>query len=453
MISLHLYGFLLAPEEKDRARIVSPIKKSGTVPEKIATLPPVLQHATVSNFRMHAFAAHTLIPVRLAVVYPRGEFLKAAQPWMLPLMAVPVLFIGLLIWKPRWRPTLGFGLAWFAITVSPILASDGIGTNFVSDRYTYIPSLGLIWLVIPFLLVKANKQVAGKVTLGQALCAALILTMTVGTVNQVTKWKTSMSLWNQVIDNYPTNWYAYYNRGKLIAPTDPAQAISDFTRSIESQSDRGDTYYSRGTVYMNQGMFQDAVNDFTLAISHSREPERSLLNRGSSYRSLKMYDEALADFQSLSSMGVMKLKTANNLGLTYADLGRNQKALQQYNYVLGRKPDYVPALVNRGNLYLKPDMSRFGAARRDFEQATQLDPENHNAWFRFAYSLARLSRHQEAIEAFNKAIGLEPSQGFYYFGRAQSYEAIGSKSGALADYQQAKRLGVNVDPQLLSRNQ
>jgi tetratricopeptide (TPR) repeat protein len=98
---------------------------------------------------------------------------------------------------------------------------------------------------------------------------------------------------------------------------------------------------------MNQGNYQEAINDFTLAISHSKEPARALINRGSSYRSLKMYDQALADFQSLSAMGILKIKTANNLGLTYADLGRNQQALEQYNFILERRPNYIPALVNR----------------------------------------------------------------------------------------------------------
>ena len=453
VFALHTFGFLFAPEGGHE--VVNAARKSVGVPERVRELPPAVQHVAISNFRLLFFAAHNLVPAHRSAVYPRAYFLRNVSGWLLPLLVIPLILLGLLWWRPPWRRTMGFGLAWFFVTVIPVLISDGVGTNFLSDRYTYIPSLGLVWWLIPAICVYGAGKKVGKFTLGHAICAALVIALVIMTSVQIRVWRSSMDLWNQAIRNYPQNWYANYNRGKLLAKKDLQQALIDLGNSIEEQDARGEAYYARGTIFMENDRIDEAIADFTMAAQYFKDEERieSLINRGSCYRRQKQYQNALNDFSEVLAMQKRNRKALNNRGLTYSDMGRYQLALQDFNTALDRPRSYAPALVNRGNVYLKPEVRQYANAEADFRKVTELTPDDHNAWFRLGYALAQRGRHNEAIESLSKAIQLMPSQGFYNFGRAQSYEALGNRQAALQDYQQAQSLGVQVDPAVIARNQ
>jgi len=67
----------------------------------------------------------------------------------------------------------------------------------------------------------------------------------------------------------------------------------------------------------------------------------------------------------------------NKLGILYARYGLTDIAVTQFERLLVISPDYVPAIINIGNLhYLKPDME---SALQYYEQAYEIDPANPQA--------------------------------------------------------------------------
>ena len=50
----------------------------------------------------------------------------------------------------------------------------------------------------------------------------------------------------------------------------------------------------------------------------------------------------------------------------------------------------------------------------------QAVPDDHGAIFRRGYAYASQGMHDRAMQDFNRAIEIQPNQGFYYYGRAQS---------------------------------
>jgi protein O-mannosyl-transferase len=452
VVMLHLYGFILAPDVEG-TRVVNAAKQNIYVPDAIHTNSKVLQFASIANMRMVGLAAHTVLPVKLAVVYPREHFIQWLAIYIHALFAVPLFFLFLLYFKKHLRPSVGFGLFWYALTIAPILVADGTGTNFLSDRYTYIPSLGIIWICIPAILFFFNKRIAKSLTSGQVISAAIITLLAIGTITGMKYWKTSQQLWTKVIETYPNNWYAYYNRAKLMSDKNPELALSDLNKSIEFLSNQSVTFYTRGTIYMQEGNYAAAISDFTNAINIKSDYVESRINLASSYRSLKQYQNAIDHYNVALGLEKMQAIALNGRGATYKDMGNLQLALDDFNQVIQLYPEHHKAYLNRANIFMLKEFGQLDRAIEDFNYYISEFPEDHMALFRRGFAKAQLNRHQEALVDFNTAISIFSTQGFYYFGRAQSLEKLGRNQEALNDLRQAQQLNVAVDPAMLTRLQ
>ena len=445
IVGLYLLGFIFPPEIKmSQSRVVNAAKENVYVPEAVGGS-GVLQFVSIANFRMVGFAAHTLVPVKIAIVYPREHWLNSLGSWVYVFLAVPLFFLALLYLKKDLRRTLGFGLVWFAVTISPILVSEGTGTNFLSDRYTYIPSLGIAWILIPWVIQLLPQKVRGGLTAGHLAAALVTIVLAVSTSINIRHWRSSLAVWENVIQKHPVNWYGYYNRAKLISAEDPEQAMADLNAAIEYLPNQGMLYFSRGTLKMDKGEHQSAIEDFDLALQYAPRDVQSWINRGSCNRTLKRYQEALNDFTTAYSFDTkFNSKALNNRALTLLDMNRLQPAIDDLTTIINSDPSYLNAYLNRANAYVRA--SRFAEAVQDYNQYLQSSPDDHGSTFRRGYAYASLGQHGKALEDFNRAIAIQPNQGFYYYGRAQSLAKLGRRQEAIQDYQAAQQRGVNVDP-------
>lgn len=81
---------------------------------------------------------------------------------------------------------------------------------------------------------------------------------------------------------------------------------------------------------------------------------------------------------------------------------RLQAAADAYAAVSQRWPDNIAARMGRGNVMFARE--QFQAAAGHFRSATSINSEYAPAWNNLAYTLSRLGRHQEAIEAAERAV-------------------------------------------------
>ena len=140
-------------------------------PPNLANLPAIYKSFLQMNYRFWLFLTHLLLPIKMALVYP-GYKLMAGVGMLIhifPLLSVGLLFGVYRLYKSH--PTLVFGLLFFAMSIAPVLVLQGSGTNFLSDRYTYISSLGLVFPFCFWLHTKWNIKI--RVILMGVICVLL----------------------------------------------------------------------------------------------------------------------------------------------------------------------------------------------------------------------------------------------------------------------------------------
>lgn len=83
----------------------------------------------------------------------------------------------------------------------------------------------------------------------------------------------------------------------------------------------------------------------------------------------------------------------------------------------------------------------YPAAIEAYKKALAMDPNNSEVHFDLSVAYGELGDFDQALSAVNKAISIDPDQGRYYYGRAWVYLLAGNKDRALLDFQKAADMG------------
>lgn len=94
-------------------------------------------------------------------------------------------------------------------------------------------------------------------------------------------------------------------------------------------------------------------------------------------------------------------------GLTRQETGNTEGALQSFTWAIKRAPDFAPAYVARGTIYLAQGRLRLALA--DADAALETDPTNAIAHALRGETLRLLGRARQALEAFDQALALDPA--------------------------------------------
>ncbi len=129
----------------------------------------------------------------------------------------------------------------------------------------------------------------------------------------------------------------------------------------------------------------------------------------------------------------------NNRGLTYDEMGRLDKAIEDFDRAIALDPSDHKAYTNRGMVFGKT--GRFDKAIEDFEKAIALKPSDPEAYNNLGIIYAKAGLVDKAFEQFNKAVRVKQDQAMAYYNRGLLYFRTGSKERAALDFQKACALG------------
>jgi tetratricopeptide (TPR) repeat protein len=80
------------------------------------------------------------------------------------------------------------------------------------------------------------------------------------------------------------------------------------------------------------------------------------------------------------------------------------------------------------------------AAIDAFQKAIAIEPENSSAYFNLGIAYAEKEDYQKAIEAVNRAIGIDSGNAGYYYGRGWVHVRFGHDDLGLSDMQRAAEM-------------
>jgi protein O-mannosyl-transferase len=252
------------------------------------------------------------------VPYPLSAFHSFPPPdhlgWTIYLSPLVVFSFLFLLWQFRTNRLIVFGFLFFLINIVLVLQLIPIGLTIVSERYTYVPYIGLA-----FLVTMLASEYLMKKRLVPAIAGAIVIFSLFGflTFKRTQVWKDSDTLWTDVIHRYPdaplpraeraqSNYIKAIMMDQAAASQFFERVIEDCTVVINKGKDasntngkRGDTsmYSMRSVAYNGLKQYEKASADIEAWLAINPEDGEALYQRGTLLvNHYRKYPEALADF-------------------------------------------------------------------------------------------------------------------------------------------------------------
>jgi len=192
---------------------------------------------------------------------------------------------------------------------------------------------------------------------------------------------------------------------------DPFHMEDDCTSFLSKLSRRpgalaADELIAQGSVFLLKGESDQALANFNTALRVLNKSPEGFAARARAWRAKGDYAQEAADLDAAIQL--------------------SPQALYYHN---------------RAHAYY--DLGRYDQAVTDLIAALQLNKESHISLGLLGSVLARKGDPARALQAYNKAIALNPEYAYAYLGRAAVYLAQGEDAAAFKDFAEAVRVGAH----------
>ncbi|MGH9351744.1 MAG: tetratricopeptide repeat protein, partial [Terriglobia bacterium] len=341
-------------------------------------------------------------PVRLCAAYVFPASLGALLPRILAGLAVTAVCVLLMayFWKRERR--VFFGLAWFFVTLAPVLNIRWMPDFAFAERYLYLPSVGFCW-VLGWLGLKLWRKCAAVDATWKraaaALACVLAVLMVVRIVIRGRDWKNDLT---------------FYKSTLKVAPD-----------ALIIRNDLGNYYW-------DQGDLADAQQQWEKAYQLQPNAAYVLDNLGLLRLRQKRYEEAAIFFERSLAVTPKDEGAHTGLGQAYSAMGVKQKAEQELLAAIMLAPLDVRPRVSLGELYF--DEGRYAEAAIQFQASNRSLPTTRAC---YGLGLAEWMRGNRAGAeiAFKTALRIDPSGARPHFMLGLFYGATGRLAEAIQEYQ------------------
>jgi tetratricopeptide (TPR) repeat protein len=343
-------------------------------------------------------------PTDLAVVYPHPEHWPLAK--VLLAGGLILGLSGLLFVRQRRSPFLLMGWLWYCGTLAPVLGLVQVGSHAMADRYSYLPSLGVLILSVWGAYELARGWHYPVIALSVAGSTATILCMAL-TRQQLGHWKDSESLFRHALEVTENNWLAHKTLGDALDEKGQIdEAIRQYQKAIRLKPDYAEVHNNLGDTLLKKGQTDKAIRQYQEALRLKPDFAGAHYNLGIALGEKGQIDEAIRQFQEAIRLKPDFAGAHYNLGIALGEKGQTDEAIRQYQESLRLKPDYAEAYNNLGYCLLRK--GRIDEAIRQYQEALRLKPDYAKTHNNLGMALAKQGRTDEAIRQFQEALRLKP---------------------------------------------
>jgi len=403
----------------------------------------IFQRLCFASYGTFMYIVKLVVPINMSTFYPYPEL----NPMPILYKVAPVIALamfGAAVWSMRKTKVVIFGFMFYLIINALTLQFLTVGRAIMSDRYTYIPYVGIFFMLgylLDYLIArKDTKPFDGYFKGFAGLMGAAGLVFMFLSYQQVKVWKNSETLWSNVAKIFPNDATAYNNRGNyLYEQGETERALQDLDKALALDPRFFDTYISRGKIYRQTNQLDKAMQDYSKAIAIKPNDPDVYNNRGNVYFSMNKFNEAIADYNKVLQYNPNDSRALGNLGAVYARLQKFPEALETLNRAIRLNPGYVDAYLNRAIIFAQT--GKPSEAIKDFNSHIKYKPNNPQALFWRGQEYEKMGNNQQALNDYNRAIQIQPKFGAAYKNRAGVHSRMGNAAQAAKDMQQAQALG------------
>ena len=383
-------------------------------------------------------------PAGLSSHYPFPEPFSLSHPSVL----AGVIGTGLLtaILLVSWRRTRALITGWvfFFVAIFPTLGVIGFTDVIASDKFAYLPSVGLLILLAWGIARGWGSGAAGTgVAPRRAVIALFVLVAAVAESNATRRylsvWQDTDRYWQHMIALAPRVAMLHVNyAGYLLEAGRIEEAREQAQEGLELDPTKHAAHNALGASLMRLGRPQEALPYFAEALRIHDTDYVIHTNLAAAFAKLGRDDRAMEHYAIALRLKPTSPELHYNLAGALARKGELGESAQYYAEAARLNPRWAEPYERLG--VLLAGQGRLEEAVASFGEAVRLRPIWPEARKSLGAALAQLNRLDEAIEQYEAALRLDPALADVHFNLANALLLKDRPVEAIAHYREAVRL-------------
>lgn len=316
-----------------------------------------------------SYVLQTLWPTGLAAHYPFPASIDAVATVA---AAVGIALVSVCAVRTvRTRPWLLVGWLWFVGTLVPVIGLVQVGGQAMADRYSYVPSIGLliaiVWGVAP-LVGRWSRRV---VTVG---CATLVLGLGTLTWFQTQHWRDGVTLFTHTLAVTRDNALAHNNLGYALTQRGEFEAaVAEFERALAVNPGHVNAWVNLGQSQVELGRLDRAQAALERALTLHPDHPSALANLGACMFQRGNLEAAQRHVRAALAIDPGLATAHNTLGALAASVGELDSAIERFEAAVRLNPSYLAAWRNLALAYAQRGRDSAAAAARSRFEALQAE--------------------------------------------------------------------------------
>jgi tetratricopeptide (TPR) repeat protein len=351
-----------------------------------------------------AYVSKTLAPINLSCFYPAP---RIPLPWWTIAGSCAVL-VALTVLAIRFRsrrPHLLTGWLWFLVTLVPVLGLVRVGDQFMADRYTYLPHVGLFAALAWEARGIAARTRALRLVVGTG--AATLAVLALLTRAQTGVWRDGLTLFEHADAVTSDNRQVKYYLGSLYLRIGrPRDALRVYEEAVRIDPDYAEAHGNLGLALLALGRFSAAAGAEREALRLDPGLPEAANTLGNALAGLGRWDEAAIAHRRAISLRPDYPEAYNSLARALGRMNRTREAVESLEIAVRLRPDYSLAQLNLGSAYLA--LGRAADALAATRKAVDLDPELAEGHLQLGLICVQLGDRDCASREYELLQGINP---------------------------------------------
>lgn len=334
---------------------------------------------------------------KMSPFYPYPEDKFVLPTYFYGYIPVFLAIVGATLWSLRKTRTIFWGMAFYTVTIALVLKVVTVGAAILAERYTYIPYIGIFFIVGSGY---ARLQSVRMRQFATVLLSLFALACTYKTWKQIRVWQDTVTLFTQAIDHFPKANLPYINRaGELRTRKQYEAALRDYDMADKVEPNYMLGIKGRALCLFDMKRYGDALRDFETLIKNGSQEAIVYGKHGACLTYLGRFEEAMPSYDKGIELDPQDGNIYNDRASNFFNLKSYDKAIDDYtkSIELKKEENTMDMLRNRGATLLM--MGRYEESIRDFDACIAKGNEPAVIHYYRSAALLKLGKKEDALAA------------------------------------------------------